>query len=42
MVEITTGKTSKADAYILMQAEAGDMIEFVRGLYSHWAIYIGK
>ena len=27
---------------ILEQAQLGDMIEFLRGAYSHWAIYVGK
>ncbi|CAF3744010.1 unnamed protein product [Adineta steineri] len=27
---------------IITQAQLGDMIQFKRGLYSHWAIYIGN
>lgn len=27
---------------LLKVAQPGDMIEFHRGKYSHWAVYVGK
>lgn len=27
---------------VIENAEAGDLLEFNRGVYSHWAVYIGK
>lgn len=30
------------DSDILKHAQTGDMIQFTRGYYSHWAIYVGK
>ena len=27
---------------LLSQLEEGDLVEFPRGAYSHWAIYIGN
>ncbi len=35
----TTNEFTRAD--ISTYAKPGDMIEFHRGAYSHWAIYIG-
>jgi hypothetical protein len=34
--------TSKEIQALLQVAKLGDMIEFIRGIYSHWGIYIGK
>lgn len=41
------GETAIEDVYNhnlqqLSELQAGDMIEFKRGIYSHWAIYIGN
>lgn len=27
---------------VIENAEAGDLLEFNRGVYKHWAVYIGK
>lgn len=27
---------------VIENAEAGDLLEFNRGVYNHWAVYIGK
>ncbi len=35
-------QSSKKKRNMLTNARPGDMIEFNRGIYSHWAIYIGK
>lgn len=40
IVHGTTNEFTKVD--ITTYAELGDMIEFNRGKYSHWAIYVGK
>jgi hypothetical protein len=29
------------NANVLESLEAGDLVEFKRGVYSHWAVYIG-
>jgi hypothetical protein len=42
MGEIVKIKESKEFQEFLEKAQPGDMIEFVRGRYSHWALYIGK
>jgi len=34
--------SSKEIQALLEVAKLGDMIEFNRGIYSHWGIYIGK
>ena len=39
MAHGTTNKFTEAD--ISTYAKLGDMIEFNRGKYSHWAIYVG-
>ncbi len=33
---------SKEIEAVLAVVQAGDMIEFIRGIYSHWAVYVGK
>jgi hypothetical protein len=42
MAEVVHIETSPANADVLKTAQPGDMIQFIRGLYSHWAIYVGK
>lgn len=42
MAGITKIENSNEDQYIPLEARVGDMLEFVRGIYSHWAIYISK
>jgi uncharacterized protein YfaT (DUF1175 family) len=42
MAEIVKMEYSKEFQDFLNKAQPGDMIEFVRGGYSHWAVYIGK
>ncbi len=34
--------TSKEIEALLEVAKEGDMIEFIRDMYSHWGIYMGK
>jgi uncharacterized protein YfaT (DUF1175 family) len=42
MAEVVAIENSEENADVLKNAQPGDMIEFTRGLYSHWAIYVGK
>ena len=42
MAEIAVIEKSKENEDLLAKAQQGDMIEFVRGHYSHWAIYAGQ
>lgn len=42
MAEIVKIDKSKENEDVLQKAQLGDMIEFKRGTYSHWAIYVGK
>ena len=42
MAEVAKIEKSKENEASLEKAQPGDMIEFIRGSYSHWAIYIGK
>jgi uncharacterized protein YkvS len=42
MDEIVKLNSLKEIEDLLEIAKPGDMIEFIRGLYSHWGIYIGK
>jgi len=37
-----TVTSSKELQDLLEVAQQGDMIEFKRGMYSHWGIFIGK
>jgi uncharacterized protein YfaT (DUF1175 family) len=42
MAEVVQIEKSPEHADVLKNAQPGDMIQFIRGLYSHWAIYVGK
>jgi uncharacterized protein YfaT (DUF1175 family) len=42
MAEVVHIEKSPANDDVLKNAQPGDMIQFTRGLYSHWAIYVGK
>jgi uncharacterized protein YfaT (DUF1175 family) len=42
MAEIARIEDTKENKDVLEKAQPGDMIEFVRGRYSHWAVYVGK
>ena len=42
MAEVVQIKKSSENEDVLKNAQPGDMIQFIRGLYSHWAIYVGK
>lgn len=42
MAEVAKIENTKQNEDVLAQAQPGDMIEFMRGTYSHWAIYVGK
>ena len=42
MGEVAKIENTKENEDLLSKAKPGDMIEFVRGTYSHWAIYVGK
>lgn len=42
MAEVVKIEKSKENEDVLEKAQPGDMIEFIRGAYSHWAIYVGK
>ncbi|CAF3333907.1 unnamed protein product [Rotaria socialis] len=42
MAEIAKIENSKENQDVLATAQLGDMIEFIRGTYSHWAIYVGN
>ncbi|CAF1003494.1 unnamed protein product [Rotaria sp. Silwood1] len=41
MSQITDAENWKINQDFLEKAQPGDMIQFIRTLYSHWAIYIG-
>jgi uncharacterized protein YfaT (DUF1175 family) len=42
MAEVVKIEKSKENEDVLEKAQPGDMIEFIRGAYSHWGIYVGK
>lgn len=42
MAEVVQIENSQENEDVLKNAQPGDMIEFTRGVYSHWAIYVGK
>ncbi len=42
MAEVAKIAQTKENEDALAKAQPGDMIEFIRGTYSHWAIYVGK
>ncbi|CAF1165474.1 unnamed protein product [Rotaria sordida] len=42
MASIVKIEKSKENEDVLENAQLGDMIEFIRGAYSHWAIYVGN
>jgi cell wall-associated NlpC family hydrolase len=42
MAEVVKIENSEENEDVLKNAQLGDMIEFTRGVYSHWAIYVGK
>ena len=42
MTEVVSIEKTPENVDVLKHAQHGDMIEFTRGLYSHWAIYVGK
>ncbi len=42
MSEIMAVKSLKELQDLLEVAQKGDMIQFNRGIYSHWGIFIGK
>jgi cell wall-associated NlpC family hydrolase len=42
MAEVVHIEQSPEHADVLKNAKQGDMIQFIRGLYSHWAIYVGN
>ncbi len=42
MAEVVKIENSEENEDVLKKAQLGDMIEFTRGVYSHWAIYVGK
>jgi cell wall-associated NlpC family hydrolase len=42
MAEVVKIEKSEENEDVLKKAQPGDMIQFTRGLYSHWAIYVGK
>ncbi|CAF4025776.1 unnamed protein product [Rotaria sp. Silwood2] len=41
MASVVKIEKSKENEDVLEKALHGDMIEFIRGAYSHWAIYVG-
>ena len=41
MAERAKTEISKENAIVVKNAQKGDMLEFVRGAYSHWAVYVG-
>jgi uncharacterized protein YfaT (DUF1175 family) len=41
MAEVAKIENTKENEDVLEKAQPGDMIEFIRGTYSHWAIYVG-
>ncbi|CAF1515495.1 unnamed protein product [Adineta ricciae] len=40
MAEVAKIENTKQNEDLLSKAKPGDMIEFIRGTYSHWAIYV--
>ena len=42
MAEVAKIEKTPVNEDVLKNAQPGDMIQFVRGMYSHWAIYVGK
>jgi uncharacterized protein YfaT (DUF1175 family) len=42
MAEVVKIEKTKENEDIFEKAQPGDMIEFIRGAYSHWAIYVGQ
>ncbi|CAF0735319.1 unnamed protein product [Adineta ricciae] len=40
MAEVAKIENTKENEDLLSKAKPGDMIEFIRGAYSHWAIYV--
>ena len=42
MAEIVPIEPTLENLDVLKHAQLGDMIQFTRGYYSHWAIYVGE